>query len=237
MVGKNDKLDFWPEIPEMKTNGANITVQERIATPPETGHRHKYRTLQSALGREVASTLLNELGSQSLDVVAGPSGEPIWPDGFFGSISHCSARSKGPSLAPDTLLAAVALTSQRSLIGIDIEPLQSAHKAERVSSRIFQPTELATLESTEHESFHLIGFSAKETLYKALYPFCRFWFGFLSVSIRDASSSQLVVELLDERLIRIFGNEMMVVQWMEHSTATQRIILSFLCQPTSLAYP
>ncbi|EMM6760830.1 enterobactin synthase subunit EntD [Pluralibacter gergoviae] len=98
------------------------------------------------------------LQAHGIDHIAG-IGErrrPLWPAGWFGSISHCEGSA----------LAAVA----KSPVGVDIEKVMAAEQSREMASGIVDAGEQKVLEESGLP-FPLaltLAFSAKESLYKAL---------------------------------------------------------------------
>lgn len=87
-------------------------------------------------------------------------GLPAWPAGWLGSISHTT----------DGTLAAVARCTSCAALGVDIERILSAEQAEAVRSQVAMPGELERLTGLTPVQALTLLFSAKEALYKALYP-------------------------------------------------------------------
>ena len=86
----------------------------------------------------------------------GERRQPLWPAGWFGSISHCAGSA----------LAAVA----KSPIGVDIEKVMAAEQCREIASGIVDAGEQKVLEQSGLP-FPLaltLAFSGKESLYKAL---------------------------------------------------------------------
>jgi enterobactin synthetase component D len=113
-------------------------------------------------GRYAAQPALRELGSEELPA-RNDDGSPRWPGDVVGSITHGAGRA----------LCVVARRSELRSIGIDTEGLMSEDSKVELYRRICTPRELAQLGEllslAEHELVSL-AFSAKESLYKCLYP-------------------------------------------------------------------
>jgi 4'-phosphopantetheinyl transferase EntD len=88
----------WPEI--FPAEEAVV----RTAGPP--------RRAEFAAGRMCARAALAALGLPATPVPAARAGEPRWPDGVTGSITHC----------PGYRACAVARTADLAALGIDAEP-------------------------------------------------------------------------------------------------------------------
>lgn len=122
--------------------------------------RHTLRTSSTRfLGRLAASRALRKLGVEGTSVSRGPVGEPIWPEGISGSITHCHPWS-----------VAVAMPSNgKATVGIDLEGIDQVDDL-NISSIVGRGAERKWILSGEnsHERLCMI-FSAKEALYKSLY--------------------------------------------------------------------
>lgn len=118
--------------------------------------------------------------------VPGPSKDaPCWPDGLVGSISHARGQAA----------AVVASTDKVVSLGVDIERILTPEMMRNIETDVC-PTERATLPSASRErATHVTAiFSAKESLFKCLYPVVhqRFWFDAATVMLlRDMSGRPL----------------------------------------------
>ena len=134
------------------------------------------RRREFALGRAAAQQILRNLGLQTLQpVLQGPSREPIWPAGYLGSIAHTAAAAA----------AAAAPIGAIKSIGIDLETAVRPGVA-RLAPRLVTAEELnwVRAEAAAEDLRTLLIFSAKESVFKALFPICQVWFGFQAVSLR-----------------------------------------------------
>ncbi|WP_059012130.1 4'-phosphopantetheinyl transferase family protein [Streptomyces specialis] len=165
------------------------TVAAAVATAdaPDTGPLpEEAAALTSACGerrrREFRTTRLCaraamvKLGVPPAGVPSGPKGEPRWPAGLTGSMTHCDGYRA----------AAVSRTDDVHAVAIDAErhaPL-TAELARHVTVAA-EREHLAEL-AGDHPGVHweTVLFSAKETVYKAFNPLTGRWLGF-----RDARLS------------------------------------------------
>ena len=104
-------------------------------------------------------------------VAVGEDRAPCWPSGVVGSITH------GAGWAA----VVAARTEQWRGLGLDVERLLPATRAERLAEEILTPWELqrwAELDETQRALRVTLTFSIKESLFKALYPLVktRFYF-------------------------------------------------------------
>jgi 4'-phosphopantetheinyl transferase EntD len=117
--------------------------------------------------RYCARQALGELGMPPVPILKGDKGEPCWPDGVVGSLTHCEGY-RG---------AAVGRAGDVRSVGIDAEPHDVLPNG--VLDAISLPaerTELAALPPGLH--WDRILFCAKEATYKVWFPVTRRWLGF-----------------------------------------------------------
>lgn len=129
-------------------------------------------------GRLCAALCLQRLGIVDTFVAppVSPLLPPIWPLGTVGSITH----SKN--------VAAAAVAQQREIrcLGVDVEGVLNEIEAQDVQEIVTTRAELESHEATQLSRGELLAslFSAKESVYKGLFPFTRVEFSFLDVSVR-----------------------------------------------------
>jgi 4'-phosphopantetheinyl transferase EntD len=118
------------------------------------------RRAELAGGRACARRALAQLGVPVVAIGKGTAGEPEWPPGVVGAISH----------AAGVCCAAVALASDMLGVGVDVE--EDAPDTPAFARRVCSERELAALaalgESAERAS--RVVFSVKETLVKLQFP-------------------------------------------------------------------
>jgi 4'-phosphopantetheinyl transferase EntD len=137
------------------------------------------RRAEFTAGRRCAREALAGLGLPAAPVLAGRAGEPLWPAGVTGSITHC----------PGYRACAVARAADVAGLGIDAEPdaalpaglIESlACAAERV--RIGRLGAQAPVVSWDR-----LLFSAKEAVAKLWYPLTGRWPGFGELTVVPAT--------------------------------------------------
>jgi 4'-phosphopantetheinyl transferase EntD len=117
--------------------------------------------------RYCARLALGELGLPPVPILKGDKGEPCWPDGVVGSLTHC-AGYRGAVVGRDGAVRSV---------GVDAEPHDVL--PDGVLDAISLPeerTEIAALSAGVH--WDRILFCAKEATYKAWFPLTKRWLGF-----------------------------------------------------------
>jgi enterobactin synthetase component D len=133
-----------------------------------------------AAGRECAANAIARLCGPDFptEVGRGPEGEPLWPTGLTGSITH----------KDDFYWAAVARTSDALSIGIDAERIIDSERAERIAGAILLPEEhLVGGETLPTRVRVSLVFSIKESIFKCLYPIVHTRFYYSAVAITELS--------------------------------------------------
>jgi 4'-phosphopantetheinyl transferase EntD len=124
------------------------------------------RRVSFALGRAAARDALADIGVEPSPIGRGPGGEPLWPTGIVGAISHSG----------EVAIAVVGRVTDYAGLGLDVEQLSPGLSA-RASELVCTAAERAWLAGGP-EYWRTMLFSAKEAVFKALYPIERVWLGF-----------------------------------------------------------
>lgn len=145
------------------------------------------RTREFATARACARQALDKLASPPVAILCGSRGEPIWPPGVAGSITHCSGYRA----------AAVTLQTKALAIGIDAEVHDQLPPG--VLQSVCVPEEIAWLSKTSHGvHWDRVIFSAKESVYKAWFPLTKLWLDFEQVVVMiEADEGTFHVRPLD----------------------------------------
>ena len=134
------------------------------------GRAVEKRRREFMTARKCARAALGGLGLPASSILTGDRGEPLWPAGVVGSITHCDGYRA----------CAVARSSEILTIGIDAEP--NAALPEGLLGDIARPEELPMLRRLGTElpqvCWDRLLFSAKESVYKAWFPLAKRWLGF-----------------------------------------------------------
>ncbi|MCU6386102.1 enterobactin synthase subunit EntD [Enterobacter quasiroggenkampii] len=116
----------------------------------------------------------------------GPSGEPLWPEDVSGSITHCGMQAM-----------AVAVRHPDALVGIDCEAILPDREAREIKAGVIDAEEESVLIQSGYP-FHLaltLAFSAKESLFKALFPYVKTFMGFDTARVKSIEESRLTLAL------------------------------------------
>ncbi len=159
---------------------AAVVAIEARSDPPDVvlfaaeqavlGQAVEKRRREFTTARDCAHRALALLGLPPLPIPSGPRGEPRWPTGIVGSITHCHGYRA----------CAVARASELLSLGIDAEPNEPLPAG--VLEAIARPEELPQLRQLAHTApavhWDRLLFSAKESVYKTWFPLTRQELGF-----------------------------------------------------------
>ena len=122
-------------------------------------------------GRICAGEVLSKLGARGQPVLRDPqTREPLWPEGISGAITHSGKWAA----------AAAGKTSDVLGIGIDLEDLERQVDS-RISRHVCIPEEQKWLQECGEDFLEQnlkIIFSAKESIFKAFFPYTRTYLHF-----------------------------------------------------------
>ncbi|MEI9425405.1 4'-phosphopantetheinyl transferase superfamily protein [Mesorhizobium sp. Cs1299R1N1] len=128
------------------------------------------RRAEFLAGRSIARAALQMMGQAAPQIPIRPDRAPLWPPSSAGSISHARGHCACFAIADGTWQA-----------GVDVEALASGHALESLLSTTVNEDERALIarqSAVSSDCLVTLLFSAKETLFKALYPTVRDFFGF-----------------------------------------------------------
>jgi 4'-phosphopantetheinyl transferase EntD len=131
-------------------------------------------------GRACARLALTQLGLPECAIPVGEHRAPAWPDGIVGSISHSG----------EYAAAAVAHKADYRGLGVDLEASESLD--ESLLQTICRPEEQEQL-MNRNERFYLakIIFSAKESVYKCIWPTVLHFVEFHEIEIQLDTEAKL----------------------------------------------
>lgn len=176
-------LSLWRHSWEKDSFRDELFLKEDIFCPSNVRRSSLKRRCEYFYGRFCARAAIREFKPDFNEFIGtNEDRSPEWPSGIVGSISHC-----------DGFAICVCSESHRTLgVGIDAENMIDAVIAKHIASSLVAVNELE-IESIAHWSFETkltLAFSAKESLFKALYPEVGRYFGFDSAELISADPLQ-----------------------------------------------
>jgi 4'-phosphopantetheinyl transferase EntD len=165
--------------------GAELLEQEEEAVRDAVERRRQ----EFASGRACARSALQRLGLPRQAIPVGPGGEPRWPAGVVGSITHCAG------------YRACAVARERDLmaLGIDAEPNEPLPVGILADVAFGDEPELVERLASDEPGicWDRVLFSAKEAIYKAWFPLVGRRLGFEDAALSiDAGAGTFVARLL-----------------------------------------
>ncbi|NJM32156.1 MAG: 4'-phosphopantetheinyl transferase superfamily protein [Limnobacter sp.] len=137
-------------------------------------------------GRICARLALEKLGQcASEQVWQGQDRCPVWPAGYCGSISHTN----------NLAIACVARSEGFRSVGIDVERIVAPQLAESVAALVLLDSDKGFAPDFDFNTFLTIVFSAKEALFKAIYPEVGYVFGFEEAAVLRISKEVVTLEI------------------------------------------
>lgn len=131
------------------------------------------RLRRRVAGREATKSALRRLGFTNPPWIGrGKRGEPLWPVGVIGSMTHCYPWS----------VAILIKEVRKFQIGIDLESIPRVEAID-ISDVICRDAEIDWLRRQGLSAGPAIIFSAKEAAYKALYPFFQTYIDFKEIEL------------------------------------------------------
>ncbi len=124
-------------------------------------------------GRYYARLAQEFAGLSPVPIGRGEDRAPIWPHNLVGSISHNRSH------------AVVVICDTQALVGLGVDIEDPQRVPEKVHRMIARPRELECCTEVFGRTQDALAFlfSAKEAVYKAIYPVARNYIGFMEVEI------------------------------------------------------
>jgi len=191
--------------------------------PMELSKAHPRRLDEYLAGRYCAQKALEQFGEREyFPIKSRESRAPAWPAGFIGSISHTK----------QTAWAVIARLDKVKAIGNDIEIIMPAKTAKNIQEKICTAAERAAFSANyatqlNFPTYVTLIFSAKESLYKALYPLFEVYFGFTDATLVgiDFIRGQLSLRLLKPLGDGALENCLFKIQFTLHENSLRTFIL------------
>ncbi|RVU34503.1 4'-phosphopantetheinyl transferase superfamily protein [Rheinheimera riviphila] len=154
-----------------------------IFFPPSLMQAVPNRRAEYLAGRWCAQQTMAQLGIRDVQTGTAENRAPLWPSGVVGTITH----------SHHLALAMVARADTCRGIGADIEFYMSQQQELELQSTVLHPFEQPqfTLLSRQLRCPLTLLFSAKESIFKALYPSVNQYFGFEAAALTGFNESYL----------------------------------------------
>lgn len=174
---------------------AGITV-EIGRLPAASVQMPERRKAESALARTLARGVLQRHGVAHAQLDRHADGFAMWPAGWAGSLAHSGGWS----------VAALARTAQLRCVGIDVE--DPARMKRALWGHIMTPAEQAAADAMAADVAQLRAaavFSAKEAVYKAIYPLLGSAPGFQQAELQWQSAAAFCVSVPPKWAVQLQG--------------------------------
>jgi len=167
-----------------------------ISLPQSIRNSVAKRQAEFLAGRYTATLALKALGISCNNIAIGKQRSPVWPNKTIASITHTNTTS----------ICVASLNTEHQYLGVDLENIISEKTINEIHNSIIFTNELTVLKnsSLSFEQAFTLTFSAKESLFKALYPTVGYYFDFSAAKITDISTQKscftlvLTEDLTDE---------------------------------------
>src|ERR1700731_4844810 len=152
-----------------------LSPATRSRLPQALRYATQKRQREFLAGRWCAEEALQCLGASSTHVAMAEDRAPIWPDGVVGSITHTG----------DFAAAAVAWAADIAAVGIDSEQIIDPATAREIADicMVDETTLFRAAHGRSFCEFCTLVFSAKEAVFKCLFPLTRKCLEFSDVRI------------------------------------------------------
>ncbi|OEC93674.1 4'-phosphopantetheinyl transferase superfamily protein [Rhizobium sp. YK2] len=160
----------------------------RLILPPQLANASLRRKADFVAGRACAGAALANLTGKVFEIPIGLGGQPIWPEGITGSITHSSP-------------IAAAVVFQKSIIrnaGLDIEHFMTEPTAWEIERLILGEEERQLIKRPADRAQTVTAiFSAKEAIYKAIFPVVNRFVEFAEVKCTEIADHTLTFQVAD----------------------------------------
>ncbi|WP_374960898.1 4'-phosphopantetheinyl transferase [Spongiibacter tropicus] len=190
-----------------------------IVMPAKLAGAKDSRCADYLAGRCAARQALVMAGADEVAPLRGASGEVLWPPGLQGAISHHGDH-------------ALCVVSREGFPGIDLERVMRPEVCREVAGLVGHLSERRLLRESgmpEAEAISIL-FSAKESLYKALFPALRHYVDFLDVGLKRFLPEKQCMEL---ELLRCQHPERCGQRFTVHWQCCDGVVFTYLCASLS----
>ena len=165
-----------------------------VALPDSLGRAVRKRQAEFLAGRYCVREAMRACGPEHADllIAVGRNREPVWPEGIVGAITHTHHFAS----------AALARSRDARGIGLDAELVMTDDLATRLLDKIATLDEASAVARKTGWGTGLaltVIFSAKETVFKCLYPQVGRYFGFHAavIDVLDPDAGRFSARLLE----------------------------------------
>lgn len=161
--------------------------QFQVVLPEKIEQASNKRKAEYLAGRYCAQKAQASFDGKTRNIGTGPQRQPIWPEHLCGSISHTAKRA----------ICLMATKTQVLSIGVDIEEWINPKQVPNIHTLVINNTESQLLKQLPlpfSNAFTVI-FSAKESVFKALYPEVKILFDFSAVVLISVHQYHVVLQL------------------------------------------
>ncbi|WP_164503685.1 4'-phosphopantetheinyl transferase family protein [Pleionea sediminis] len=182
------------------------------------------RQTEFLAGRYVAREALTKIGlrgEDDLEIKIGKHREPIWPEGIIGSITHSSSKA----------ICLLAKTRDADSLGIDVEKIISPDKVNDIASIVCIESEIDLVTSNGFDMSRALTliFSAKESIFKALYAKVGKFFDFDIAILCSVNTQNQMMEFNIERAFAVKNNLKLTYQVFYSYDSVQ--VITLLIEP------
>jgi enterobactin synthetase component D len=187
------------------------------------------RKAEHVAGRLCINWCYQMLTNQTPPIIHSDNhGCPIWPFPFKGSISHSNGMAVGALINKANILS----------LGVDVETILDDKTTKNIFGMILTPAEQAihinpVSEKMTFNSYVTLIFSAKESIYKALYPLVKHFFDFSAASVTSVNGSKIKFTLHSQALPEIFDKTLIEVAY---KFENNRVLTTCVVEDTFLRY-
>ena len=189
-----------------------------IPLPSEIAVSVRKRRAEYLAGRLLAKDLLHDHGIEHYDLGFNRHRYPQWPSSVVGSISHSA----------DIVACVCVSKNEYNGIGIDIETTFDEKTKKDIWELVFDPSEQKLVEMTGEQTllYSTLVFSAKESLFKTLYPSVGSYFDFSAARVLDVDTAHasLTIVLTQPLGKRHQEGDRFVVKYCTHNNMIMTLV-------------
>lgn len=197
----------------------SVAARLNIEIPDSVLRGVNKRQAEFTAGRYMAQLCIETLSKTHCNVPIGSCREPLWPECLTGAISHTDHQA----------IALVAKQPTYRFVGLDIETNIEKEVAQQICRDVYDAREfeIVSKQGLSLEVATTVIFSAKESLFKALFPYVGRFFGFECARvIKLNKTNNSIVLKLEKGLSRYCsGKQIFNCRYFIHTTKVITLIL------------